>query len=100
MDELVGMIGSLSSFKLVLLPLIVIVMSVIFGRRLREGNENTTPTRRRSTNSTKNSTEVDAAIDRALHMRSIISEMPKDKPRVPERDRDYRMKRKVLIGDR
>ena len=51
--------------------------------------------------SRKNETKyVDAAIERALEMRSIVSKMPSDSPHIPERGLDYRTKRNIVLENR
>ena len=90
--------SSQSSFPL-LLPFILFVFSLfIFFRRRYQGRRHVDVSS--STTSRRNATQyVDAAIERALKMRSIVSRMPSDNPRIPERDSDYHMKRAIVLDN-
>ena len=96
MNNIPQIFFSTTTTSSILLPLFLFIFSIFIYFYQRCPHSIPPPSRSR-----KNETKyVDAAIERALEMRSIVSKMPSDSPHIPERDLDYRTKRNIVLENR
>ena len=97
MNNIPQIFFSTTTTSSIFLPVFLFIFSIFIYFFYQRRPDSIPPPSRSRKNETK---YVDAAIERALEMRSIVSKMPSDSPHIPERGLDYRTKRNIVLENR
>ena len=97
MNSIPQIFFSTTTTSSIFLPFFLFIFSIFIYFFYQRRPDSIPPPSRSQKNETK---YVDAAIERALEMRSIVSKMPSDSPHIPERGLDYRTKRNIVLENR